>query len=117
MVAAAPLGMIARNRTRRRRRCRERAEAIKHARRRHDLRCTVASFRFAASAATLRGCARSGEGYKASQHVHERTRERQIGPARVGRHMEKHDQALAAAFRRDQGRTICKRCPGAVGKK
>src|SRR5262249_57608095 len=59
---------------------------------------------------------RSGarERYEAPKHVHEGARQRQIGPAAVGRHMEEYNQSLAAAFGGHQWRAISQRSPGAV---
>ena len=113
MIQAAASGVVARDGTRGRRRGSEGTETVEHARRGNSLGGPPACvFGDRTVAVGGHGCAR--ERHETPKHFDERARQRQIRPAAVGRHMEKHDQSLAAALGGHQRRTVRQRCPGPV---
>ena len=90
------------------RRC-ERAEAVEHARGRERFAHAVGVRLFGVHA-------RSRERDHALEHVDERTRQRQIRPARIGGDMKENDHALAALRAGDERRAVGERGPGALAK-
>ena len=109
MVRCRAETVARRHGARRRGRRRERAEAVEHAVRRHGF---ARRLRFEPLGIHVR----AGERDDALEHVDERARQRQVGPARIGGHMKQHDHALAAPRRGDQRRAVGERRPGAVGE-
>ena len=113
MIEAAASGKVARDGTRGRRRRSEGAETIKHACRGNDLSGPpICVFGGRIVAVGGHGCA--GERHEPPKHIDESARQWQIRPAAVGRHMEQHDQSLAAALGGHQRRAVSQRRPGPV---